>query len=306
MPLTATAARSEPVKSWLVVAQPPLEALLSMLLAGSGKGGTAEGAALPLLLKLCRAIKLARDVPPVDGGVDCSASLHGLADVVTALLVRTSKAAGWDTTQQYTGAVPLPLKYLRTALESGQPLSPRGQLHTPAHPHFLPSSFELLPDAELPTGAAPAARKRAVPRASKAPAAKRAKAKPAAVPKEGNAPPSTRPRRAAAKKLLAVDSSSDGESEDDSDVGDKEQPLRKVPAPRTAAPLPACGKPPPLEESDDEENDDVEAEIAAGLRPKRAAPKPAPMPAPLPPPVAMDVQEEEDDRRISGRQQKRR
>jgi hypothetical protein len=195
VPATPAAAAATKCDAWLRVVQPPLRALCDALLAapraqhgifspgggggggaGGGGGGGAPcaapaGAALPLLLKLCRQVKLSEDAAePVHNH-----ALYALADVTAALLVDSARAHGWDSTARTALTAPMPSRYFTMAATPRLgPLSPAAAAGTIARPRpsasFLPAHFALLPEEAppahdgAPRAKTPKKRRRAAPR----------------------------------------------------------------------------------------------------------------------------------------------
>jgi hypothetical protein len=236
VPATPAAAAATKCDAWLRIVQPPLRALCDALLAaprahngifspgGSGGGGgggapsALAGAALPLLLKLSRQVKLSEDAAePVHNH-----ALYALADVTSALLVSSARAHGWDSTATTTLTAPMPLRYFTMgATPRLGPLSPAAAAGTVARPRpsasFLPAHFALLPE-EAQTAHDGATR------------AKTPKKRRRAAPRGGAAAGSDD------DGVGASDDEDDGESaEEDEDAAGAHAVKRRKPAPRRTA-----------------------------------------------------------------------
>ena len=278
VPATPAAALTAKCDTWLAVVQPPLRALCDALLSparpqlgafvsapsGSSTMTPSAGASLPLLLKLARAVKMAEDASDASRNY----ALYALADVTSALLVRTARAKGWDTTAQCAVSAPLPSRYFTIAAAPRLgPLSPAAAAGNVARPRpsasFLPAHFALLPDEETHAPSAQgAARPKASPRKRRRAAAaardsddsdddderepvprrpaKRAGSA-AVASKPIAAATRLQPRRGAARAARLADLSSDNADEDDEAVALSPKP--KAPAPEHAAPAPALPSP---------------------------------------------------------------
>lgn len=111
-PLTAQQARDKAAEGAYERFHATLQFAISALLGLSHRelaSAQPQGQALPLILRVCRTVKLAEDVSDARRNFP----LYSLCDLASAVAVRAARRHKWDSTVEFPGKVPLHGRYFK-------------------------------------------------------------------------------------------------------------------------------------------------------------------------------------------------